>query len=66
MSDAECNAGATWEAAHFAGQHHLGNLVVVVDVNGQQALGATADILDPEPFGARGSWPVGRPRGRRP
>jgi transketolase len=53
LSDAECNAGATSEAVQFAGHHRLGNLVAIVDVNGQQALGATADILDPEPFGAR-------------
>ncbi len=61
LSDAECNSGATWEAVRFAGHHHLGNLVAVVDVNGQQALGATADILDPEPFGAAwaaASWIV--------
>ena len=53
LSDAECNAGATWEAATFAGHHRLPRLVATIDVNGQQALGATKDILDPEPFGAR-------------
>ena len=58
MSDAECNSGATWEAAHFAGHHHLGNLVAIVDVNGQQALGATSNILDQEPFGDR--WQVAK------
>ena len=61
MSDAECNAGATWEAAHFAGQHRIPRLVAVIDVNGQQALGATRDILDLEPFGDRWSlagWSV--------
>ncbi len=53
LSDAECDAGATWEAVNFAGHHRLANLVAVVDVNGQQALGATADIVDLEPFGTR-------------
>ncbi len=53
LSDAECNAGATWEAANFAGQHRLANLVTIIDVNGQQALGRTNTILDQEPFGER-------------
>jgi transketolase len=53
LSDAECNAGATWEAVNFAGHHRLAHLVAVVDVNGQQALGATATIQDQEPFGGR-------------
>jgi transketolase len=46
LSDAECNEGAVWEAAMFAAHHQLANLVVIVDVNGQQALGYTADVLD--------------------
>jgi transketolase len=53
LSDAECNAGSTWEAANFAGQHRLSNLLAIIDVNGQQALGATTGILDQEPFGER-------------
>ena len=47
MSDAELNEGSTWEAAMFASHHRLSNLVAIVDLNGQQALGATSDILDP-------------------
>lgn len=46
LSDAECNEGSVWEAAMFAAQHKLGNLVALVDLNGQQALGRTRDILD--------------------
>jgi transketolase len=46
ISDAECNEGSVWEAAMFAGHHRLGNLVAIADVNGQQALGYTADVLD--------------------
>ncbi|RAZ88658.1 transketolase [Mesorhizobium hawassense] len=46
LSDAECNEGATWEAAMFAGHHRLANLIAIVDVNGQQALGPTAEILN--------------------
>jgi transketolase len=46
LSDAELNEGSVWEAAMFAAHHGLGRLVVLVDVNGQQALGRTADVLD--------------------
>jgi len=44
-SDAELNEGSFWEAAMFAAHHHLANLVVIVDVNGQQALGYTAEVM---------------------
>jgi transketolase len=46
LSDAECNEGAVWEAAMFAAQHGLDNLTAIVDLNGQQALGYTKDVLD--------------------
>ena len=49
MSDAEMNEGSIWEAAMFAAHHRLSNLVALVDVNGQQALGYTRDVLDPGP-----------------
>ena len=45
-SDAELNEGSTWEAAMFAAQHRLDNLVLLVDLNGQQALGYTPEIID--------------------
>ncbi len=45
MSDAELNEGAVWETAQFAGHHRLGNLVAVIDLNGQQAFGTTAEVL---------------------
>lgn len=45
LSDAECNEGAVWEAAMFAAQHKLANLIAIVDLNGQQALGYTRDVL---------------------
>jgi transketolase len=44
MSDAECNEGSVWEAAMFAAHRRLGNLVAVIDLNGQQALGYTNDV----------------------
>lgn len=46
ISDAECNEGLTWEAAMFAAQHQLDNFHILIDLNGQQALGYTRDILD--------------------
>jgi transketolase len=46
MSDAELNEGSTWEAAMFAAQHRLDNLFLLIDLNGQQALGYTRDIID--------------------
>jgi transketolase len=46
ISDAECNEGSVWEAAMFGAHHQLNNLHVIVDVNGQQALGRTFDVLD--------------------
>lgn len=50
LSDAECNEGSVWEAVMFAAHHRLGNLVAVVDCNGQQALGHTRDVLDLSPL----------------
>ena len=53
MSDAECNEGSVWEAAMFAAHHRLSRLIAIVDVNGQQALGYTRDVLDLSPLKAR-------------
>lgn len=53
VSDAECNEGSVWEAAMYAAHHRLGRLTVVVDLNGQQALGKTADVLSLTPMVAR-------------
>lgn len=50
VSDAECNEGALWEAAMFAAHHRLSNLTVIVDLNGQQALGYTAEVLSLSPL----------------
>ncbi|HXE45692.1 MAG TPA: transketolase [Conexibacter sp.] len=49
LSDAETNEGSIWEAAMFAAHHRLSNLVALIDMNGQQALGYTRDVLDPGP-----------------
>ena len=53
VSDAECNEGSLWEAVMFAAHHGLGNLVAVIDLNGQQAIGYTPDVLDLKPMAAR-------------
>ena len=50
LSDAECNEGSMWEAAMFAAHHRLANLVAIVDLNGQQALGSTDQILSLAPL----------------
>jgi len=52
MSDAECNEGSVWEAAMFSAQHKLSNLIVFLDLNGQQAMGYTSDIMDLSPMPA--------------
>jgi transketolase len=53
ISDAECNEGAVWEAAMFAAHHRLANLTAIIDLNGQQALGPTAEVLDLSPMADR-------------
>lgn len=45
MSDGELNEGSVWEAAMLAGHHKLDNLIAIVDGNGWQAMGRTADIV---------------------
>ena len=50
----------------FAAHHRLANLVAIVDLNGQQALGYTDDVLDLSPLAdALAGVRLGRPRGRR-
>ena len=53
LSDAECNEGSVWEAVMFAAHHRLARLVAIVDLNGQQALGYTKDVLDLSPMSER-------------
>ncbi|MCX5828413.1 MAG: transketolase [Deltaproteobacteria bacterium] len=45
LSDAECNEGSVWEAAMFSAHHGLDNLIAIIDLNGQQALGYTRNVL---------------------
>ena len=53
LSDAELNEGSVWEAAMFAAHHGLGSLVAIVDVNRQQAMGYTRDVIDLQPLDER-------------
>ena len=53
LSDAECNEGSVWEAIMFASHHQLSNLVAIIDLNGQQALGHTRDVMDLSPMRKR-------------
>lgn len=53
LSDAECNEGSVWEAAMFAAHHRLSSLVALIDLNGQQALGYTDDVLSLSPMADR-------------
>ena len=45
ISDGECQEGSVWEAALFAAQHKLDNLVAIVDYNRVQALDKIKDVL---------------------
>jgi transketolase len=50
LSDGECDEGSTWEAALFAPQHNLSNLVVIVDYNRIQGIARTSEVMDLDPF----------------
>ena len=50
MSDGELDEGSTWEAAMSAAHHELGNLICLVDINNQQADGASGQVLGFEPL----------------
>lgn len=50
LGDGELNAGVVWEGAMAAAKYRLGNLTVIVDANGIQQTGATADVMPTEPL----------------
>lgn len=45
LSDGETNEGTTWEAAHYAIQNQLDNLIMIIDKNGLQGFGFTDKVL---------------------
>ena len=68
LGDGEIEEGQVWEAAMSAAKYHLDNLCAIVDVNGLQIDGATADVMPSEPLDKKCEafgWHViycGRPR----
>lgn len=50
LGDGEIQEGQVWEAAMFAGAHHLDNLVVIVDNNGLQIDGKVEDVCSIYPI----------------
>lgn len=50
LSDAECNEGSTWEAIQVASNHHLDNMVVLLDRNKMSAGGSMVNRNDIEPL----------------
>ncbi len=50
IGDGESNEGQIWEAAMYAGHHHLDNLTVILDFNGFQLDDANSVILDLNPI----------------
>lgn len=50
MSDAEQEAGNTWEGAMFAGKNKINNLIAIIDRNNIQIDGMTEDIMPLEPL----------------
>ncbi len=53
VGDGEADEGQVWEACMFASAKRLGNLVLLLDVNGKQLDGCTKDVLDTLDLGAK-------------
>jgi len=53
LGDGECDEGQVWEAVMSAHKYKLDNLVAIVDQNGYQQTGATAEVLDLRPLAAK-------------
>ena len=50
LGDGETEEGQVWEAAMFANQYGLNNLIAFIDSNGYQIDGAVKDVMDPNPL----------------
>ncbi len=50
FSDGELDEGSKWEAIMSAAHHKLDNLIAIVDVNNQQADGASSQVMAFEPL----------------
>ncbi len=56
IGDGESQEGIIWEAAMFAAQHKLDNLVGILDYNNMQIDGLVSEIVDIQPVVAK--WPA--------
>lgn len=52
-SDGEWQEGSTYEALVFAAHHRLANLTVLIDHNGLQGFGSTAEVASMSPLASR-------------
>lgn len=50
LGDGELEEGECWEAFMFAAHYNLDNLCVILDINGLQIDGRTADVMNAEPI----------------
>lgn len=50
LGDGECYEGSIWESAMFAAHHHLNNLLVIVDRNGQCTISYTENAVRLNPL----------------
>jgi len=55
LGDGECNEGSVWEAAMFAAQYELDNLIAIIDVNGFQNDGPTTVVSNKADMAAKWS-----------
>lgn len=53
VGDGELNEGSVWEAIALGGHLSLANLALIVDANGLQGLGTTAQVTNLEPLGPK-------------
>ncbi len=50
LGDGECGEGQVWEAAMLAAHYKLSNLCAMVDLNGLQIDGSTAEVMNSAPL----------------
>ena len=53
MGDGELSEGSNWEAALTASHYHLDNLTAIVDYNGLQISGPTAEVCNTDPLDSK-------------
>ncbi len=53
MGDGEQDEGQVWEAAMYAPHHKVDNLIAIIDENGQQIDGPTAEVMNNRDLGEK-------------